>query len=1024
MTRSPRPRQRALFLRSLLALLGLTAALVLPGCENPSCIFGSQGCQASAGGGGETSSAAFPEVGEWIAVGAPRVDAVYPQGSGTTETPIVIVFSESMTPASMQKAFEIQEVGGFVTAGTAIDGSLVGDGRMLVLFPPPLTAGSRYEVYFTDDGAPRDLTGSLAVRPKDGLIGAFDVVDATDPAPRIVATWPGDGNVGQSTISEIVAVFDRPLDPSSVDSSSWLVLVDGLAPPFDADPTALTVGAGGASVQETRVWSWRSVNTETEVPADLGAGKIVRLTLSPDGGKKITTLDGDELSASVIQFTTQLFSVPVAARIISEPDDAIGIENLGGVRPLLLEVEFTGELADGDALRITIFGTAPPTGVEEEAPVIIALEREVPLYEGVAIAVVNQEDLQLLLSSNPLTPRFQDGDLSFAFHIRRGGGVSPVQVLDVDPDTEGIQDPVLDTVPPTFFGLIGVTAENPTDYRSDVRDLVVLGEASENLRTVEVIAQLTGGPVDNRIDGELPPLPVMLETGDFIASPVALGQIDPAELPVDFSVIIYDAALNPAPAYEAQYTQVGASGPGTPLHGSGGAPVTVTVYDASTRLPLAGATVYSHMSVGGILSVDAPNPLVTSSAGSVTIDSAQDGETLITVEKPGYDLFTFQGVQTSRLDVLLAPVLLGPGAVQPVATAQGDEFTASFIKTWIADSRGVVPGDAVHQGTSTNYNPIVDQTVCNFDPVTIRARRLGLLTFLATKDPADPTDPNAFSAASYLQAFTADYPRPAVEPGGLDTVGVDVSGTLSGADVDPDDVPVGTPPAVFEKSPDYATAFPNPLGDPRVSVEVLVRGLPGSMTVGLGLPYFNIPSDHWDIRAAYSAEAKAEGQLVSDNAIEDERFLRLEHVDILGSRSGTRPRASTISGALVPPALPRLEAPDGSVEGQAYDLEYTDVFGGAQDEKGLYRALLTDASGRRWHLWRPDPLDGPDPVTAHLPPIELAGGTPLENGSVTCVIQGWSWPGIDLLEFMWTDVEREHDHFVNTAPVIYVQLAR
>ena len=1023
MTRSPRPRQRAPFLHSLLALLGLTAALALQGCENPSCIFGSQGCQTSAGGGAETSSAAFPEVGEWIAVGAPRVDAIFPQGSGTTETPIVIVFSESMTPASVRKAFELQEVGGFVTSGTAIDGSLVGDGRVLVLFPPPLTAGSRYEVYFADEAAPRDLTGTLVIRPKDGLVGAFDVVDSTDPAPKIVTTWPGDGNVGQSTISEIVTVFARPLDPSSVDSSSWVVLVDGLAPPFAAEPTALSVGAGGVSAQETRVWSWRSVDPETEVPADLGAGKIVRLSLSPDGGKKITTPDGDELAASAIQFTTQLFSVPVAARIISEPDDAIGIENLGGARPLLLEVELTGELAEGDALRMTIFGTAQPTGVEEETPPIIALEREVPLNEGVAIVVVNQEDLQLLHSSNPLTPRFQDGDVSFAFHIRRGGGVSPVQVLDVDPDTPGIQDPVLDIVPPSFLGLVGITFENPTDYRSDVRDLVVLGEASESLRTVEVIAQLTGGPVDNRIAGELPPLPAMLETGAFIASPVSLGQIDPAELPVDFSVIIYDAALNPAPAYEAQYTQVGASGPGTPLFGSGGTPVTVTVYDASTRLPVTGATVYSHGSVGGILSVDAPNPLLTDSTGKATIDSALDGDTLITVEKSGYDLFTFQGVPTSRLDVLLPPVSLGLGAAQPVATAQGDELSASFIKTWIADSRSVSPGDAVHQGTGSNYNPIVDQTVCNFDPVAIRARRLGLLTFLATKDPADLTDPNAFSAASYLQAFTADYPRPAVEPGGLDTVGVSVSETLSGADVDPDDVPVGTPPAVFEKSPDYATSFPNPLGDPRVSVEVLVRGLPGAMTVGMGLPYFNLLLDHWDIRAAYSALAKAEGPLVSDGAIEDERFLRLEHVDLLGSRTGTRSRVSTLSGALVPPELPLLSAPSGSVSGAAYDLEYKDVFVGALDEKGLYRALLTDASGRRWHLWRPDPPDGPDPVIAHLPPIELAGGTPLEHGSVTCVIQGWAWPGIDLLEFMWTDIEREHDHFVTAAPVIYVQLA-
>ena len=121
-------------------------------------------------------------------------------------------------------------------------------------------------------------------------------------------------------------------------------------------------------------------------------------------------------------------------------------------------------------------------------------------------------------------------------------------------------------------------------------------------------------------------------------------------------------------------------------------------------------------------------------------------------------------------------------------------------------------------------------------------------------------------------------------PGGLDTLAMSVAGTLSGSGVDPEDIPVGTPPVVFEKSSDYDIAFSNPVGDPRVSVEVLVRGLPGTMTVGLGKPYFNSALDHWDIRAAYTALARAGGPLVTDYAIEDERFLRCELVGLLANR--------------------------------------------------------------------------------------------------------------------------------------------
>ena len=167
------------------------------------------------------------------------------------------------------------------------------------------------------------------------------------------------------------------------------------------------------------------------------------------------------------------------------------------------------------------------------------------------------------------------------------------------------------------------------------------------------------------------------------------------------------------------------------------------------------------------------------------------------------------------------------------------------------------------------------------------------------------------------------------------------------------------------------------------------------------------------------------GMPASAGAIENDLFLRAEYVDLLGTRAGARTRLSADEDTLRPPAVPLLIAPPpaGTVSGTSYDLVYDDVFGGTLDGLGLYRVTLTASDGRRWILWQPDPPDGAGLVVAHLPPLELAGGDGLPPGSIRCVIEGWAWPAIDLANFLWTDVEREHDQFFSSAPVLYEQEA-
>ena len=59
----------------------------------------------------------------------------------------------------------------------------------------------------------------------------------------------------------------------------------------------------------------------------------------------------------------------------------------------------------------------------------------------------------------------------------------------------------------------------------------------------------------------------------------------------------------------------------------------------------------------------------------------------ITVEAAGYDLFTFQGVPTTRLDVPLPPAAPGPASSVGVANSVGQALSSAFIDNVLADSR-------------------------------------------------------------------------------------------------------------------------------------------------------------------------------------------------------------------------------------------------------------------------------------------------------------------------------------------------
>jgi hypothetical protein len=134
--------------------------------------------------------------------------------------------------------------------------------------------------------------------------------------------------------------------------------------------------------------------------------------------------------------------------------------------------------------------------------------------------------------------------------------------------------------------------------------------------------------------------------------------------------------------------------------------------------------------------------------------------------------------------------------------------------------------------------------------------------------------------------------------------------------------------------------------------------------------------------------------------------------DAAGNRAGARPRFTLATGLLEPPATPVLPASPISPNpgGQALDLTFPDVLpdSASPPGRGILRVRLTDAAGRGWTIFLADPPDASGPnVVAHLP--DLGGVFPLVSGTAQCRLSGWSWPGLNLSSFLWTDIEREHD---------------
>jgi hypothetical protein len=534
----------------------------------------------------------------------------------------------------------------------------------------------------------------------------------------------------------------------------------------------------------------------------------------------------------------------------------------------------------------------------------------------------------------------------------------------------------------------------------------------------------TTGLGDNTIaPGVAPPVADEPGPGIFVTAPVPVGLLPAASLPVDYELTIYDRALNSATVRSDVlvagdgYFQLGQSGPGNPLPGL---TISVQVFDSTTMAPLAGANVHVVENVAGTIGAVPGGVALTDAGGLATIASAPVGDTVLTVELPGYDVFTFDGVPTDRLGVPLTPSFIGvaeaSGTVGP--ERQEDVVAMNLYTRAISDNRRREAG-VVFPGVSPCAFDSGDARVeCPFGPIFVRPRRIGVQSAITVLEPPDLF---LYSALTFLKTAEIYGPAAPVEPGTTQVSHLPLGPLLDSGTLDPEERPVDAPPQLLSTA-----AWPSLANPPVVAVEAVSPGIPAAVTVGRGVAFDDaMPPDTWTIRAAYPGSvdgiqdvpADELGRLVAEGRLDGDLMLRIDVGDPAGNRGGARPRFSLLTGALTLPPAPAL--PPGAATpnpgGISFDLTFPDVLPDslAAPGTGLYRVELTDSAARRWTIFVPDPsdADGPD-VVAHVP--DLAGIFPLAPGDLAARISAWSWPGLDLAQFLWSDVEREHGLFVHS----------
>ena len=882
---------------SLLLLLGIAAS-----CDNVGRAFdrtvdpGDPNAET-----GESPIQGVP-AGGTVRDGRPLVRAAYPDGGGWPGTvPIVVEFSESVNEASLAPSTPAGIDG---RIGVRVQGTqqllpaqydFLADGRLLVIRPVNALSNDGtpvYEVVLFPEA--RDVDGvRFLVSGGEKVLSEFQVNQSTSIEDgAIVAVFPRD-NFGDATREgDVVIVFDRPANASSlVAANVSLAPANGTAITTEIKTPLTTVG-----VEDPRV-----VRLRPDSP--LAAQQRYELTVTGD----ITFGQSGSLDFNGRTPFSVFDTVgPAAPTLVELGNPVAGFANKINRQNLLtvqLEVTTPTDALAGDVVVARIYGgdaTTPQTfdfGYVERSAVL-------PAAGAQTIALDFAMQLGTLAE-----PGFDDGDITFAAYLQRGG-----QSSGFVHQASGAE-PLFDITPPTLTQA-GPPGDGANDIYTDDEYLAYYGVASEGLAETTLA---DGVNPDATMFGSS-------DSGRFVTLPLQLGRLTAVR---PYTVTLTDRAGNlSATAIAGNIHQRGL------LTGTLAGTLTVEAYDQATLQPISGATV--------LVDASSPSPTgagqvvgTTDASGRATFSTAPTAHT-ITIVRAGYDLTTIYDTQAAFVSLPLVPgneptanlrgalaVQQTPGATAIVGSTALADRSATGIRTTNA-SPTEIPTTAV----SANRAQIVTAFAGAFEPTAKPTFAFHGCEALGVTLVA-PTAPLAPIAAG--------------STGNADLVLLSATGTVGSL--------LGPHTVDFGAATGLDTA--NLVDLPRARVTSSLFGFSGQLVTGIGFAALNAGAAY-DIDANFSLPILA--GLAGFGPVS---WLMAEAEDTGGRVSRVRVLLNTLTGQIVPgtgaTAIPVVAAPSGPSTGSPL-VTYDDVLNpaGVPGGLGFFDLTATDGNGRRWHLLRPD----------------------------------------------------------------------
>lgn len=967
------PSPRRLFLLSLVAFAG--------GCDNVGRAFDPELDEQEPDPDTVVSTVQVVPVGGDVRDGRPRVRNVQPEGAGWPATvPIVIEFSESVNTASILPTTAggndgriILRVAGTTTALPCAYDFFAGD-RLLVMRPVTELSNEQtptYEVVLLPDA--RDVDGVRFEVPDGGdVLADFQVnQDETFTDGRILATYPRD-NQEIARESEVVMVFDRPANPTSVTPTTLVVQ------PADGAPLAGTPELPLSTIQVT---DGRVVTFRPDAP--FAAATDFEIVVTAD----ITFGQDGELDfrgrTPFSRFDSVAPAAPVAVALGNPTpgfDNKVNRSNVGNP---VLRVTTPADAAAGDQVRARIYGGDKDTAAVGDL-VFVERTADVP---GNGTQTVDIDFTEALGTIDE--PVFDDGELTFAVQLQRGSQTSAFIHQDEN-DTA-----LFDITLPTFQTAGPPTSANGTDLLTHLEFVAFYGRASEALSEATLVV------------GNAPPETVQIfgsaNNGNFIniALTTALARSGPTT--IAYSLTVRDRSGNfAAAAITGNVVRRGF------ITGAMTGALTVEAFDRATLLPIAGATVLVDPGtpvvpqVGQVVATTDANGLATVSG---LVPAARH---TVTIVRAGYDLVTLYDTGAGYVSLPLVP------QTNATATWRG---TAEFIPTGTTT--------AVVSNTAQADRGILGVRTTNAAPNTIPqtpilANRPQLITGFSGR--FEPTALPTFDAAGCnMLGPDLDEPAPPGAPaaGGAESVqAVRMNPLLSGT---PGAVGTLLAPWVVDFGLAAGLDLGNLVGSaPRVRVAASVRGFEAQTLLGIGFAGAATGSTfpmNMNVSLAINEGLQAFGPvpwIVADAEDTGGRISRCRAALALGV-------VTTIGISAVPTAIPVITAPTGA-SAVAPAVSLVDALDQIPGGLSFLELTATDAAGRRWLVLAVD-RDGLGTDTVQFPDLVSASVAGLATGDWSVRAEGRLWASAFASatadDFTLSDRTRLEVNFVRSAPVTF-----